>query len=107
MEPRNASVISAFMADVARVESRTFICTETEEGAGPTNNWAPPAALKAEMTEAFRGSMKSRNSPLVMVVPVPKDIVVILDEAYWEYNDEEDTPNSAEISAAMAAYSAM
>ncbi len=27
---------------------------------------------------------------------VPKDIVVILDEAYWEYNDAEDTPNSAE-----------
>src|SRR5699024_9817018 len=42
-------------SDVARVESRTFICSENQEDAGPTNNWAPPQAMKEEMTEVYRG----------------------------------------------------
>ena len=52
-------------SDVARVESRTFICSETEEGAGPTNNWADPVAMKAEMTEHYRGAMKGRTMYVV------------------------------------------
>ncbi len=75
-------------SDVARVESRTFICSPTEDGAGPTNNWVEPEEMKAEMREHFKGSMRGRTMYVVPFCmgpisdPDPKLGVQLTDSAY-------------------------